>query len=117
MSNLARKLQRQDVYSPQIDKRVVKKRKKITKGEKFLYGLMVVVLCFLSVKIIATQASLYQVNKNIQLTQAQMDEQEKVLQDLQSQVNELKDYRRLAKEAEKLGLKMDENNIKSVHTP
>ncbi|WAA10627.1 cell division protein FtsL [Fervidibacillus albus] len=114
MSNLARTLQRQERFSPETSSKLRKKKRKITKGEKILYSFLIAIISVICVKMIATQAAIYEVNKEIQLTEAQMDKQEKLLQDLQSQVDELTDYQRLAEEAEKLGLKMDENNIKSV---
>lgn len=117
MSNLARKLQQREFQSPKKTEKPAVKKSKITKGEKFFYIMFIAILCIFSVEIIGNQASIYQVNKEIQMIQVEMDEQEKVTQVLQSQVDELRDYSRLLEEAEKLGLKMDENNVKSVHMP
>lgn len=90
------------------------KKSKVTKGEKFFYFVFAAVLCVFSVNIIGNQANIYQVNKEIQLIQTNIESQEKVTQDLQAQVNELSEYGRLLEAAKKQGLTMNDQNVKVV---
>ena len=71
-------------------------------------------VCFGSVHIISNQASIYQVNKEIQDTKVTIQEQEKVNSDLTIQVNELSQYERIRDKAQELGLTLNENNVKVV---
>lgn len=114
MSNLARKFQVQEVPKQRSIKEKVVKRRKITKGETFLFFVFLAVVTIFSIKIIANQAAIYEVNKDIQQLQKEINEQKKSTEDLQAQVNELSEYGRLLEEAKKQGLKINENNVKVV---
>jgi cell division protein FtsL len=117
MSNLARKYRQME----QQDTRPVQKRSSmragITKGEKLIYIIAVAIICLLSIKIIANQSSIYSMNKEIQIVQSRIDEQEQITDDLQARVDELTDYQHLLALAKELGLKIDENHVKSVRKP
>ena len=71
-------------------------------------------VCFGSVHIISNQASIYQVNKEIQDTKVTIQEQEKLNSDLNIQVNELSQYERIRDKAQELGLTLNDQNIKVV---
>ncbi|MCU9612204.1 cell division protein FtsL [Caldibacillus lycopersici] len=116
MSNLARQLQREEVQHQQQEKRrtTVIKKSKVTKGEKFFYILFVAMVVLFSVKIIGSQAAIYKVNKQIQIIQSDITDQQRVTEDLQAQVDELSEYGRLLDAAKKQGLTMNENNVKVV---
>jgi cell division protein FtsL len=114
MSNLARKYQYHQEPRQEELKDILIKSRKITKGEKLLFALFLSVLFVLSVKLVANQAAIYEVNRDIQRVEAKIEEQTKINEDLQARVNELSEYSRLLKEAEKLGLKMNGDRVKVV---
>ena len=58
--------------------------------------------------------SIYQVNKEIQDTKVTIQEQEKSNSDLTIQVSELSQYERIREKAQKLGLTLNDQNIKVV---
>ncbi|MGE8204182.1 cell division protein FtsL [Heyndrickxia sp. NPDC080065] len=118
MSNLARK-QQQPYIQPKtnIEKqaRTVHKRSQITLGEKLLAGLAIAFVCFMAIKVISTQAAVYQVNKDIQKLESSIQDKKKVNADLEMQVSDLSRYDRIKKIAKELGLKMNDNNVKGVY--
>ena len=71
-------------------------------------------VCFGSVHIISNQASIYQVNKEIQDTKVTVQEQEKSNSDLTIQVSELSQYERIRDKAQELGLTLNDQNVKVV---
>jgi cell division protein FtsL len=118
MGNLARKLQQeqqqkqqQQVQSPEISK---KNKFGISPGEKILGITFCAALCFGAVQIISNQASIYEINKDIQETTSKIQTQTRVNTDLAMQVEELSTYERIWAKAKELGLKLNENNVKVV---
>lgn len=93
---------------------VVIRKGKITTGEKFLYLILAVFLFAVSIKIITNQYSLYVLNKDIVTTENAIEEQTKVNNDLNVEISELSRYERIWERASKLGLTLDENNVKVV---
>ncbi|MFE8695284.1 cell division protein FtsL [Cytobacillus sp. FJAT-53684] len=119
MSNLARKLQQEQHHEQQ--KQMVKAPKKVkvkspwlSPGEKVLGIIFTGIVCFGAVQIISNQASIYGINAEIQDTKRTIQEQQKVIGDLEMQVGELSTYERIWEKAQKLGLKLNENNVKVV---
>jgi cell division protein FtsL len=117
MSNLARELEQQKLKGNQEVQQP--KQAKITKswftpGEKLLGILFAGIICFGAVHMISTQAKIYKVNKGIQEAQTSIKDQQKVNGDLQVQVNELSTYERIWSKAKKMGLELNENNVKVV---
>lgn len=116
MSNLARNPQQQ----PQVEQtgqtmgQIKIKKSWLTPGEKMIGIVFAGMVCFGSVHLIANQAKIYEINKNIQIVEAKVTEQQKVNSDLQVQVSELSNYERIKKEAEKMGLVFNGNNVKVV---
>ena len=100
MANIARQLrqeqQEQTIVAP---KKQIKRKGWISPGEKILGITFGALLCFGSVHIISNQASIYQVNKEIQDTKVTVQEQEKSNSDLTIQVNELSQYERIRDKA------------------
>jgi cell division protein FtsL len=115
MENLARQLrqeqQEQTVVAP---KKKIKQKNWISPGEKILGITFGALVCFGSVHIISNQASIYQVNKEIQDAQVTIQEQEKSNSDLTMQVNELSQYERIRDKAQELGLTLNDQNVKVV---
>ncbi|MBM7701767.1 cell division protein FtsL [Metabacillus iocasae] len=96
-------------------KRILKKqRRRISIGEKFIYVGFFAMLLFGAVQIVSNQAALYGVNANIQELEGQIDQQERVNNELKLEVVELSTYERIWTEAKKLGLDLNENNVKVV---
>lgn len=119
MSNLARKQpyvepQRQQNTQTRPQPQPIHTRKSITLGEKMLGILLIAFVAIMAVKIISTQAAIYKVNRDIQDKQSSIGSQIKANNDLQTQVSDLSQYDRIKKKAEKLGLKLNENNVKVV---
>lgn len=119
MGNLARKLQQeQQQKSLQKQMNAPKPAKSnkygLSPGEKILGLTFCVALCFGAVQIVSNQASIYEINKDIQETSALIQTQERVNADLGMQVEELSTYERIWAKAKELGLKLNENNVKVV---
>ncbi|MCU9600053.1 cell division protein FtsL [Pallidibacillus thermolactis] len=119
MSNLAKKYHIQEVVQPEQKpkKRIVKKKRRITKGEKYIYILFGIVCFCLSYFIISNQTSIYKVNREIQVIDAKIVEQSKEMEELQGQVDELLEYGRVLKVAKEQGLELQKNNVKAVPKP
>ena len=115
MDSIARKLrqeqQEQTIVAP---KKKLKQKSWFSPGEKILGVTFGALVCFASVHIISNQASIYQINKEIQDTKVAIQEQEKSNSDLTIQVNELSQYERIRDKAQKLGLELNDQNIKVV---
>ncbi|WP_442599403.1 cell division protein FtsL [Neobacillus sp. D3-1R] len=119
MSNLARKIQKEYQYEPQRKTSQGLKPKKdkqswLTPGEKILGVFFGAIVCFGAVQMVSAQASIYEVNKDIQTIETNINEQKKVNNDLKMQVSELSTYERIWEKARELGLKLNENNVKVV---
>jgi cell division protein FtsL len=116
MSNLAREFQQQQQAERTIQERSIIKTKKqwLTPGEKIIGMVFTGFVFFGAVNLISNQAAIYQVNKDIQVVQASVDEQIKVNSDLEVQVSELSKYERILEKAKQMGLVLNDNNVKVV---
>lgn len=115
MSNLARKQQiRHEEKTLSKSKKQQIKKRLFTPGEKVLFLLFALMICFSGAKMVSTQAALYEVNKDIQDVEQQIKEQKKINHDLEAQVSEESTYERIWKRAKELGLNLSEQNIKVV---
>lgn len=115
MSNLARKIQQQRVDQiVQEEKQIKIKKSWLTPGEKIIGVAFAGLVCFGAVHLISNQAKVYDMNKEIQIVQTKIKEQQKVNNDLQVEVKDLSKYERIYKEAKKMGLELNNNNIKVV---
>jgi cell division protein FtsL len=117
LSNLARKFLEQQKTEQKVQKAGQVKIKKswLTPGEKIIGLAFAGLVCFGSVHIITNQVKIYEVNKDIQVMEAKVADQQKLNSDLQVQVSELSAYDRIYKKAKDLGLIKNENNVKVVH--
>ncbi|MBM7586734.1 cell division protein FtsL [Bacillus pakistanensis] len=118
MSNLAQKhhyqIEPERKNSPKTAPVREEKRSLITLGEKILLVIFTVVFCFLAVKIVSTQAAIYDVNKDIQTVETTIEKQHKSNKNLELEVSELSTYERILKKAKELGLDLKEQNVKVV---
>jgi cell division protein FtsL len=119
MSNLARELehqqrqQEQQMQEIQKQKRAVRKSW-LTPGEKFLSLAFAGLVCLGAVQMISNQAKIYKVNEDIQNVQSSIKDHQKVNSDLKVQVSKLSNYNRISDKAKKMGLELNENNVKVV---
>jgi cell division protein FtsL len=117
LGNLARNFQEQEriEQTVQADKRQIKIRNSwLTPGEKIIGVVFAGLVCFGAIHSISNQAKIYQVNKDIQTVQDKVKEQQKINGDLQVQISELSNYQRIYEKAKKMGLEVNENNVKVV---
>lgn len=119
MSNLAMKMEQQRLESqqqqmPVQEPIIIKRRASITPGEKLLILLFIGLFVIGAINIVTKSYSVYHANVEIQKTQAKIEEQIKLNSDLHVQVEELSTYDRIWEKAKELGLKLDQNNVKSV---
>jgi cell division protein FtsL len=117
MSNLAVKIQqKQQEKHQQIQKQVqeVKRRARVTLGEKCLALLFVGLVLIGGIKIVSNSVAVYETNLDIQKLEAKIQEQQQVNNDLKVQVKELSTYDRIWAKAKELGLVLNENNVKVV---
>ncbi|GLY10580.1 cell division protein FtsL [Pseudobacillus badius] len=115
MSNLARKQQiRHEEKTAAKQKKQQIEKRLFTPGEKLLFLLFALMICFVGAKIVSTQAALYEINKDIQDVEKEIKDQKKVNHDLEAQVSEESTYERIWKRAKELGLDLSEQNIKVV---
>lgn len=115
MSNLAWKVQEEGQQGEKISKKIKKVQKSwLSPGEKILGAVFGTLVLFGSVHIVSNQSAIYEVNKDIQDTQKAINEQTKINDDLKMQVSDLSNYERVRNLADRLGLKLNENNVKVV---
>ncbi|WML43608.1 cell division protein FtsL [Neobacillus sp. PS3-40] len=118
MGNLARNLQQQQQERHNEVQKQHRSEKKnafwLSPGEKVLGLAFAGMVCFGAIHIISNQADIYKVNKQIQEVQSSIKEQQKVNSDLNVQVSELSTYERILTKAKKMGLVLNENNVKVV---
>lgn len=103
----------------QEPKKAVIKQQKVSKqfftpGEKVMFLVFVLMVCFMSAKLISTQAAIYETNKQIQDTEKKIYEQQKVNRDLEAQISEESTYEKIWERAKAMGLDLSEKNIKVV---
>lgn len=121
MSQLARSYQQQTQHEQRQNTRtdrqngtsVQPKRRLITRGEKLIWSMGMVAVLFLAVTIVGKQASLYNVNNDINHIQTKIDAQTKTNNQLQVQVTELMAPERILKIAkDQFGLTLNDKNVK-----
>jgi cell division protein FtsL len=117
MSNLAYKTKPNHQFQPQETtqtKVAIRKRKRITLGEKVLASIFVCAMLLGSIQIVSNQVTIYNANIEIQTTEASIQEQIKLNNDLTVQVQEKSSYERIWAKAQEMGLFLNENNVKVV---
>ncbi|HET7628796.1 MAG TPA: cell division protein FtsL [Bacillales bacterium] len=116
MSNLAYKVQQQRTFVEQpkpTEDRLFKR--KITKGEKFLWTLAVCGLFLASVYLVSTYATVFTLNEEIEQLQSDLKTQEKVNGELEQQVAKLSRPERIFSIAKnELGMTFKENSVKVI---
>ncbi|MBD8068397.1 cell division protein FtsL [Bacillus sp. PS06] len=117
MSNLAYKTNQNHEFQPEVTpqtKVAIRKRKKITLGEKILASILVCAMLLGAIQIVSNQVAIYNANIEIQEMDAAIQEQIKMNNDLTVQVQEKSSYERIWAKAQEMGLFLNENNVKVV---
>lgn len=95
----------------------MKKKKKVNKTmkvEKFIYKSFAFTTVFLVVGIIYSRAALGKINLEIQELSDTIKEESEDNQSLAMKINEMVSLEKIQEVSDELGLKYDNNNIKSV---
>ncbi|WP_449539918.1 cell division protein FtsL [Ferdinandcohnia sp. Marseille-Q9671] len=117
MGNLAYKVRQTENIQPEQTPKtqpIIKKKFRLTIGEKLLGILFSVAVVVCAIHIISNQVSIYKTNIEIQQIESTISQQTKTNSDLYVQVQELSEYERLWEKARELGLNLNENNVKVV---
>ncbi|WP_027408232.1 cell division protein FtsL [Anoxybacteroides tepidamans] len=117
MNNTAVKIQEKQRQHSSLRPEVKQRRKvklRLTLGEKLVLFSFLLFAIYASVKMVSNQVAIYQVNKQIQQLQGDINEQKKHNNDLYVEVQQLSTYERILEKAKQLGLSLNENNVKVV---
>ena len=93
-----------------------KKRLKLLKGEKFMYGLLIALLLAIPMFNVYTTSLLSETNNEVEKIKDNIESQELVNQSLSMQVDELASLENIQKIAEEYGLSYVNGNIKIITT-
>ncbi len=90
------------------------KKFKLLKGEKFMYGLIIVLLLAIPMFNVYTSSLLSETNNTVEKLKNNIEKQELVNQSLSMQVDELASLENIQKIAEEYGLSYVNSNIKII---
>jgi cell division protein FtsL len=106
---------KQPVQQPKIERQPnVKKRKIITKRERFVYLAFIVVAAVMAVMVLHKQGDIQTATIDIQKVETSITEVNRQNVDFKGQVSEKSTFERIMAKAKELGLTPDENNVKVV---
>lgn len=94
--------------------RKVKKKLKMSKFERLLYTLALILLVISPVSIVFSKATLAKVNFEVEKKKKTIEEQQKTNESLSMAINELASLTKIQEVAEEQGLSYNNNNIKRV---
>lgn len=97
-----------------MKRKKVKKKLKMTKFEKFLYPFTFILLIIAPLSIVFTQATLSEINFQVEKERQQIEEQKKTNESLTMTIDELASLTKIQEVAESQGMSYNNNNIKSV---
>ena len=97
-----------------MEKKTVKKIKRIGRFEKTLYGTFCLMLISFPFIVVFLQASLSKINVQVEQVKREIKTQEKKNQSLSMKINELASLDKIIEVAREQGLSYNNNNIKSV---
>ena len=98
-----------------MKKRKIKKRIKISKFEKFIYSLAIILLLITPVSIVFSQSTLSKINFEVEKQKKEIDAQKKTNESLSMTIDELASLAKIQEVAEAQGLSYNNSNIKSVN--
>mgnify|MGYP000654192593 FL=1 len=91
-----------------------KKKVKLLKGEKMMYGLLLFLLLAIPMFNVYTSSLLSETNNEVEKIKTNIEKQELVNQSLSMQIDELASLENIQSIAEEYGLSYNNSNIKSV---
>ena len=94
--------------------RKVKKRLKMSKFERLLYTLALVLLVISPVSIVFSKATLSKINFEVEKQKKEIEKQEKTNESLAMTIDELASLTKIQEVAEEQGLSYNNDNIKTV---
>lgn len=97
-----------------VSVRKTKKRLKMSKFEKFIYTLAIILLVISPVSIVFSKATLAKVNFEVEKRKKKIESQEKTNESLSMTINELASLTKIQEVAQEQGLSYNNNNIKRV---
>ena len=92
------------------------KKIKLLKGEKFMYGILILLVLAIPMFSVYTSSLLSETNNEVEKLKARIESQELVNQSLSMQVDELASLENIQKIAEEYGLTYINDNIKIIAT-
>lgn len=95
-------------------KKKIKKKIKISKFEKLLYTVAVVLLLASPISIVFSKATLSKINFEVEKKKDAIEEQEKTNESISMTINELASLTKIQAVAEEQGLSYNNDNIKRV---
>ena len=94
--------------------RKVKKRLKMSKFERLIYTLAVILLVISPVSIVFSKATLAKINFEVEKQKEEIEKQEKVNESIAMTIDELASLTKIQAVAEEQGLSYNNDNIKTV---
>lgn len=91
-----------------------KKRLKMSKFERLLYVFTIFLCLVTPLAIIFSQATLSQINFEVEKVKEEIEKQEKQNESLSMKINELASLEKIQEVAKEQGLTFDNNNIKNI---
>jgi len=91
-----------------------KKRLKMSKFERLLYALTLLLIVFTPVSIIFSKATLSKINYEVEKTKKEIKKQEKKNESLQMKIDELTSFEKIQEIAKELGLSYNSDRYKSL---
>lgn len=95
-------------------KKKVKKQLKISKFEKLLYTITIILVLMAPISIVFSKATLSKVNFEVEKKKREIESQEKTNESISMTINELASLTKIQSVAEEQGLSYNNNNIKTV---
>ena len=92
----------------------VKKRIKMSKFERFIYGLALFLLVISPVSIVFLKATLAKINFEVEKQKKEIAEQKKTNESIAMTIDELASLTKIQQVAEEQGLRYNNDNIKTV---
>ena len=92
----------------------IKKKYKVSKFEKLIYLLAILLLVLSPIAIVFSKATLSQINIEVEKKKKEIDEQKKTNESLAMAIDELASLTKIQEVAEEQGLSYNNNNIKTI---
>ena len=92
----------------------VKQRVKMSKFEKLIYSVAIILLVISPISIVFSKATLAEINFEVEKQKKEIEHQKKTNESIAMTIDELASLTKIQEVAEKQGLSYNNNNIKSV---